>query len=85
MRTRLRGPKLARLAESGDEEWLRIRVILPIACKPLWDEIQAQLRELEIVHHNKGVEAGMHVEILMAEYLAGLRIPRPEGWTETVD
>jgi hypothetical protein len=58
---------------------------LPLECEPLWNEIQRNLRELGVVHWNKGVEAGMHVEILMAEYWAGLRIPRPEGWKETVD
>ena len=46
----------------------------------MWDEIQDILRDLEIEHHNKGIEAGMHLEILMAEFLAGLRTPNPEGW-----
>ena len=62
------------------DKWLRIRVILPIECKPLWDEIQERLRDLEVSHPNKGVEAGMHVEILCAEFLAGTRVPSPEKW-----
>jgi len=60
-------------------------VVMPISVQPLWEEIQQQMREFELVHANEAVEAGMHVEALMAEYLAGTRIPRPEGWTETVD
>jgi hypothetical protein len=55
---------------------------MPLDCKPLWDKIQERLRELGVIHHNKGVEAGMHVEILMAEFWASERIPRPENWVE---
>jgi hypothetical protein len=42
------------------------------------------LRALGIVHHNKGIEAGMHLEILSAEFLAGLKAHAdvPEGWPD---
>jgi hypothetical protein len=53
---------------------------MPLSTEPLWNEIQERLRELGVEHHNKGIEAGMHMEILMAEFLAGLRVPRPDGW-----
>jgi hypothetical protein len=51
----------------------------------MWDEIQERLRELGIEHHNKGIEAGMHLEILMAEFLAGQRVPTPENWYGSYD
>lgn len=60
-------------------------VVMPIGVKPLWDEIQQKLRELELVHHNDAIEAGMHVEALLAEFYAGTQIPRPDGWIERVD
>jgi hypothetical protein len=85
VRTKLRVPRALRRGGGNDDEWLRIRVVLPLICAPLWDEIQQHLRELGIEHHNKAVEAGMHVEILMAEFLAGTRQPKPENWVETVD
>lgn len=53
---------------------------MPIACAPLWEAVQERLRELGVEHYNKGIEAGMHVEILLAEFLAGTRTPSPEKW-----
>lgn len=62
------------------EEWLRLRCVMPISVTPMWNEIQRVLREYGVTHHNKGIEAGMHMEILMAEFMAGHRVPLPEGW-----
>lgn len=53
---------------------------MPISCQPLWEAVQERLRELGIEHPNKGIEAGMHLEILLAEFQAGERVPLPEGW-----
>jgi len=58
---------------------------MPKDCAPLWNEIQANLRDLGVVHESAAIEAGMHVEILMAEYWASTHVPRPEGWVERVD
>jgi hypothetical protein len=58
---------------------------MPSACAPLWNEIQANLRDVGVVHESKAIEAGMHVEILMAEYWAGMRQPKPKDWVERVD
>jgi len=58
---------------------------MPLTCAPLWNAIQQELRELGITHEDKVIENGMHVEILMAEFWAGNRIPKPEGWVERVD
>ncbi len=53
---------------------------MPADVGPLWELCQNRLRELGVEHHNKGVEAGMHLEILVAEFLAGTRNPDPEKW-----
>lgn len=84
MRTKLRVPRdVRRRAES--DEWARFQIVMPLQCAPLWNEIQANLRDLGITHPDKAVEAGMHFEILMAEYWAGSHVPKPEGWIERVD
>lgn len=64
------------------EEWLRLRCVAPISFSPIWEHVQDELRALGIVHHNKGIEAGMHLEILCAEFIAGLRLHEdvPEDW-----
>lgn len=49
--------------------------VLPVGASPLWDEVQRIMREFEIEHPNKGVENGMHLEMLIADFLAGLRVP----------
>lgn len=75
--TRLRGR--AALGNT-EEEWLRIRAVMPISVEPLWKQIQQRLRELGVTHPNKAVEAGMHVEILMAEFWSGTRYLDAEDW-----
>jgi hypothetical protein len=51
---------------------------MPISVLPVWVEVKRRLRELGIEHHNQGIEAGMMMEVLMAEFLA---MPDPpDGW-----
>lgn len=78
-KSRLRGR--AAQPENGADEWVRIRCVIPASVAPLWDFIQERLRELEVEHHNKGIEAGMHLEILCAEFLSSDQHPRPEEWS----
>ena len=84
VRTKLRVPRDVRRSVDS-EDWLRFQIVMPLVCAPLWNEIQEHLRELGVTHENKAIENGMHVEILMAEFWASTRIPKPEGWKETVD
>lgn len=49
--------------------------VLPELVGPLWDEVQRVMREHGITHDNKGVENGMHLEMLIADFLAGRRVP----------
>lgn len=48
---------------------------MPVDVEPLWDEIQRIMRLYGIEHPNKAVENGMHLEMLVAEFLAGSRVP----------
>lgn len=64
------------------EEWLRLRCVAPITFSPIWEVVQNELRAMGIVHHNKGIEAGMHLEILAAEFLASMKRHEdvPDRW-----
>lgn len=66
------------------EEWLRLRCVAPISFSPVWEVVQDELRARGVSHHNKGIEAGMHLEILAAEFLAGLLRHEdvPEDWPD---
>ena len=49
--------------------------VIPETVGPLWDEVQRIMRQYEIEHPNKAVENGMHLEMLIADFLSGRRVP----------
>jgi hypothetical protein len=56
---------------SNPSPWHEIHLRIPRGARIVWEEAVLRLRAQGIIHPDPEIEAGMHAEILAAEYLAG--------------
>lgn len=59
------------IAAEEKERWVAIQVVFPADFLPAWNRVVDEAAERGVTHRDPRVLAGMVVEMLVAEYLAG--------------